>query len=1245
MNDKEPIHSRDSKGQVPEEMRYQKNLPKVENGRAGSVVIKCNFDHETVGYLVAQPQNEGALILGNYLKRKGGIEFNNLSPFIISKADKSKITLCTDANIYLSSKTTQFVQNGGKILVVPQSYRDKYEWIDCFHINSSDGVDLSQPSESARIHKDKIYRYFLKKIGWFGVERNLLLDFLNSTEDIKPEDLLTFEVPYYNHLSNGKPAWKISLGSYEGKVSVSALFSPGSDTVRIVPRFDNTRSHTWINGYIKDADGVERLIFSKRIFYGGKKLYDWRKDDYVLSQTSLNQDNVELLQNLTRLFGSSSVIDILYTIRPDFNGIPVDQVRGILSEYLGDFLLQRRPLTIPDIEAGVGYLGNPDFAQALYEVMKDDCLEFLLKFRKENPNLSTWEAVESYFSSLVSNTSNLNSQDLDSVINRVVSYYESVVTIPRPLRFVESLKKGRDFPDIYQQVNIQEIEEKRRMLIADRMGLGKSGSALMSKELLGIKQALVVVPSNVISTWLAYLSDGPEGYYKSGLAPSVLVIESPDDLTGDLSHYEYIIVSQEKLNDRYAHSLLNLDYKMLIVDEIHKLKNLSEGIRASHIVDLAYKIESDDNYLVLISGTPVPNKIHDVAISLKLLYPDRFKDVDDKDLVNSIISGDIVNLRSLLIPRMQRKTSLEGIDLPDLHEKLVYTELSDYEREIYQILLEEDEITATDKLRVLRQFVLNPNALGLVPESVNSKARYLGYLLSEDFKTKNRISVFVNGYVNGVIRGDKTIFDELNLPENVQLRIIDGKNSEQRDAIQNEFNTATYPILLVISGQTADVGRDFSGGQANYFFNEPWTEYDRQQQLHRIYREGLQDNLVSRTMITQGTIEEGIHWYIQAKYKAVEKLLNGIPISDLEKKLLSKSEDQPEGGLEINPELAEYYFSTWDRMMKFFTYAREMGEEDFKKFLNKYGDEYAQNYVELENRSYYANTNRVVGTLINAFVEDTHQTPESVKIVDLASGPEVLRKHLPDNYQNSVTSIDINQSHFKDSAQTKRVAGSFLSLPFKEGTFEYATLSLAWHYSSFLLSRQNYERLQVLLEAGRVLKTGGKLIISNIYSLNLRDENAFATVAAALGFRIIPDYTGEISGGNHFNARMYTLEKVRNPDNSSIDEIVASLDRDTLYGVKFKKVAAKIKDSRKMINRFLLNGNLFSINLNQHDQRLYQEEQQIYSEAEELKKMYGKFESIPAEVILENDFGRIRIGKHYRLFKRLPSSSGIVVVK
>lgn len=955
-------------------------------------------------------------------------------------------------------------------------------------------------------------------------------------------------------------------------------------------------------------------------------------------------------RKLVGLFGTSRVVDILYRTRPEFRGLAVDRIKSILAEYLGDFLVAKGGFNLVDVEIGLKYLSDSSLKEGLVEVIKDSCLNYNLQTKKGDNASTDRISINQYIDEVQSQTDQFQNEDLHQAIAEVKKYYDSIFEFVKPPNIVDALKEERVFPDIGQLINIKELADKRRVLIADEMGLGKSASAILAKEYLGLRQALIVTPSNVVSTWEDYLSDkkvdGQQvGYFKEGETPKVLKVENLDSLKNpDIETYDYVVISQERLNDQYTQALLGLNFDMLIVDEAHKLKNLQYGVRAANLIKLAQKVEGDNTYLALLSGTPVPNKVEDVAMILKLLYPERFRGIPNNILVRMIINGDYVDLRSSLIPRMQMKSLRESIQIPDLvEETILIEELSQAERDIYEILLEDDEIEAKDKIRVLRQFLLNPELLQLTPGVEGTKTKAVGKYLKEVFKKKKKVVMFVNDFIEDVIRGEKSILPKLELPEDIEIRVIHGENPQERRKIQEELRSTQQKIIVIISGQTADVGVDYSPAEEVIFYNEPWTKYVKKQQLGRVYREGLEHPLKSTTFIVENTIEEGINLYIETKYKAIEKLLRGIPITELEKELLERTEDQVDENLEVNRDLAEYYFSSWHKMVKIFSYVKEIGEPDFVKFLEKYAKDYADSYTDLGNRCYQANASRVSATLIQTFVNENGQNPQELKILDLASGPEMLKRHVKEDLNSSIYSLDLNPKHFSQEGD-QRVVGSMVRVPFSDGSFDYVNLALALHYTKFIPSQNNFERLDVLREIHRVLKTGGKAVLNLIYTLDLKDLEQFRQIAEAVGFEILDEYSGEVNISNNYRSRVITLEK-KEDFGWTKEELIELIGPENFDGLKMKRTDVNMRDSRRILKEFKLTGNTFEIPLNKADLQVLQDEERITKEGQDLKQKYGSIISIPKEEIIEHGFVRILIGSRYLLFKRLTEREGVIIIK
>ncbi len=966
----------------------------------------------------------------------------------------------------------------------------------------------------------------------------------------------------------------------------------------------------------------------------------------------------EHFNTLIGLFGTSQVVDILYILHPEYKGLPSERVRASISEYLGNFLLTPIPFNLENLDKAPLLLSEPALRENLYEVLKHSCFTYLHERKQEGTESTDPQIIHDYLGTVISRVAEINDLELTAIVHRVVKYYEDTFNgFTKPERIVDELNGGtRTFPDTAQLVNIKEISDKKRMLLADEMGGGKSASAILTKESRGLRQAIIVAPSDVLTTWEGYLSDriNPKngkqiGYFKPNQAPSVCRVRGKDDFNDPaLLGAEYILVSQELLgmDSEYVTKLKELNSDMLIIDEVHKIKNIREGIRAGQVLELANHIQGENKYMVAMSGTPIPNKVEDIAIHLKLLYPEEFADVDSKVLVSQIINSDILSLRNYLMPRMQMKMLAETVEMPPLNEEIVYSELSETEKDLYEVLLEEDEVTAQAKMKLLRTFLLNPALLNIVPAVESTKFKDFEEKVNNFFTTRNKLVVYVNTYIEGIIRGENNIIENLSLPPDVKVRVIEGNVSqEEREAFQEEFHNYDGKILLVISGPASDVGIDLSPAQGLYEFNEPWTMSDKRQQLGRSYRPGLANPLEYLTFITKGTIEEGIHEYILEKDRVIQKLIKGIPISELERQFISEAEKLEKIDLDVNPELAEYYFSTWSRLMRIFASMKEIGEEKFAEFVEKRGEEYAESYAELGTRSYQSNTNRVAATLISTLAQEAGQNPDDLSILDVASGPEMLRQHAPEELQEDVVSIDRNPYHFRGSTSGKAAVGSFTKVPLQTGSFDYVNLALGLHYTRLAPSKDIYERLEVLTELNRVLKEGGKAVISFMYSLDLKDEEQFEEIAAAFGFEIVQDFSGDVAGGENYKGKVVVLEK-KHEVVDSIEDIVDILLEDRLDGIKFKKSTTRLKDSRRTVDHVELNDRRIDIRFNLQDLEAYREEQKLIDEAEEMKvRAGGVVEDIPPDEIIEKGFSRFDNSKRYVLYKKLTKAPGSVVVR
>lgn len=595
---------------------------------------------------------------------------------------------------------------------------------------------------------------------------------------------------------------------------------------------------------------------------------------------SYNPKTIEIA-NLVALFGMSNAVDVLVSYNPEFGKLWNNLIISIISEYLGNFLLINHGFIYQEVPENLNLQSN-DFETNFKTMIEKD---FLVTYNSEKKTESNNQIIcDNYVANIRTKLQSMSDKNKDiqimllDIVDKFHDELNYICAMEKPDSFVDNLKEWREFPDFLQKLNAAEVKKKKRFLIADGMGMGKSLSALLSIEHIWAeaKPCLITTPSNVIQTWKGYLSEydpkSKTGYFKHSKRPRIKIISSTKELkdTDDLKNYDYVLVSHESLTAVDV-SLDGGLRKSMIVDEVHKLKNISSGKRALALLEIAAWINQNDGYICLLSGTPIPNKLKDIAVLFMLLYPNEYiwKDpktntveflVKPKDLENSILQWTTNILRSKLLSVMQMKKLTEHVEMPPFTEEEVKLDLSEKESEYYAAILDDDQLTAAEKIPLLRKFLLNPQLLGIDDVEVSTKAKRIGDDSNKLFEKKKRIVYFVNGPISGVIRPneeswitkDKTLIAQMGLKEDIQIRVIEWDTSpSDRTKIQSDFNNedSDDKIALFVSGSIADVGIDLTWGEHIIHINEPWTQADKDQQDARVYRYGQKKQLPPRPIL------------------------------------------------------------------------------------------------------------------------------------------------------------------------------------------------------------------------------------------------------------------------------------------------------------------------------------------------------------------------------------------------------------
>ncbi|MCT4584797.1 MAG: SNF2-related protein [Peptostreptococcaceae bacterium] len=172
-------------------------------------------------------------------------------------------------------------------------------------------------------------------------------------------------------------------------------------------------------------------------------------------------------------------------------------------------------------------------------------------------------------------------------------------------------------------------------------GSGKTSSVLgmysffKSKDL--IKRIVMIGPKSSFSSWI----DEFKLCFKNKESLNVFNLHNPMYIRSkdkqraislESGNCNLLLFNYESIG-KYKNEIINLidSNTLLVFDEVHKIKRVDgnkPGVYASNALDIA----KNANYIVAITGTPIPNSYTDLYNILNLLYKDEYKEFFGLDL-------------------------------------------------------------------------------------------------------------------------------------------------------------------------------------------------------------------------------------------------------------------------------------------------------------------------------------------------------------------------------------------------------------------------------------------------------------------------------------------------------------------------------------------------------------------------------------------------------------------------------------
>ena len=458
---------------------------------------------------------------------------------------------------------------------------------------------------------------------------------------------------------------------------------------------------------------------------------------------------------------------------------------------------------------------------------------------------------------------------------------------------LEAFKKNFEhnlklYPFPYQWEGIYFGVQRKRILIGDEPGLGKT---LQSIGIINISNAypcLVICPASLKINW--------QREFDKFTDKKALVLDNSTRTTWpyllQMGMYQVAIVNYESLRKYFVWDIKSYGsfrlkdvvfcpdikrFRSVIIDESHKVKDPSTQQSI-----FTKGITTGKSHVIMLSGTPVVNKPHDLVAQLSIMgrlqeFGGRSKflaDFGDKD-------SDLSELSRLLYEkcmiRREKKTVLT--DLPDKTRVDLYVEISN--REEYSVAENDlrrylEEYTECSDVEIRRKLRMKALVKFMTLRSLSAKGKIKQAVDFIKTHLANDKPLIVFCSYHDIVDAFKKQFPDA-------VTITGRESLVEKQAAVDSFQGG-HSKLAICSIKAAGVGLTLTASSSVAFIEFPWTYADCCQCEDRAHRIGQKENVTCYYLLGENTIDHKLYQIIHEKKSIANQIMgtdDDIPTDQL----------------------------------------------------------------------------------------------------------------------------------------------------------------------------------------------------------------------------------------------------------------------------------------------------------------------------------------------------------------------------